>query len=79
VGDIRFDTMRHGGAGYASAKRGVVGLVRYYANSMGQRNIRANTVNPTGVRTPMVVNEQFAERTPILASARRCRICFPVR
>ena len=57
VGDIRFDTMSRGGAGYASAKHGVVGLMRYYANSLGERNIRANTVNPTGVRTPMVVNE----------------------
>jgi hypothetical protein len=34
VSDIRFDTMSRGGAGYASAKHGVVGLMRYYANSL---------------------------------------------
>ena len=60
VGGIRFDTMSHGGAGYAAAKHGVVGLMRYYANALGEKNIRVNTVNPTGVNTPMVVNEQFA-------------------
>jgi len=61
VGGIRFDTMSHGGAGYASAKHGVVGLMRYYANALGEKNIRVNSVHPTGVNSPMVVNEQFAE------------------
>ena len=56
----RFDTMSHGAAGYASAKHGVVGLMRHYANGLGEKNIRVNTVNPTGVSTPMIMNEQFA-------------------
>jgi SDR family mycofactocin-dependent oxidoreductase len=60
AGGFRFDTMSHGAAGYASAKHGVVGLMRYYANGLGEKNIRVNTVNPTGVSTPMIMNEQFA-------------------
>jgi SDR family mycofactocin-dependent oxidoreductase len=59
AGGIRFSTMSHGGAGYAAAKHGVVGLMRYYANALAEKNIRVNSVHPTGVMTPMVVNEQF--------------------
>jgi SDR family mycofactocin-dependent oxidoreductase len=61
AGGIRFSTMSHGGAGYAAAKHGVVGLMRYYANSLAEKNIRVNSVHPTGVATPMVVNEQFMQ------------------
>lgn len=61
VGGVRFDTMSHGGAGYVAAKHGVVGLMRYYANALAQKNIRVNSVHPTGVATPMVVNDQFIE------------------
>jgi SDR family mycofactocin-dependent oxidoreductase len=61
VGGTRFSTMSHGGAGYAAAKHGVVGLMRYYANSLAEKNIRVNSVHPTGVNSPMVVNEQFAQ------------------
>ena len=61
VGGIRFSTMSHGGAGYTAAKHGVVGLMRYYANSLAEKNIRVNSVHPTGVATPMVVNEQFIQ------------------
>jgi NAD(P)-dependent dehydrogenase (short-subunit alcohol dehydrogenase family) len=53
--------MSHGTAGYAAAKHGVVGLMRYYANSLAEKNIRVNSVHPTGVMTPMVVNEQFMQ------------------
>jgi SDR family mycofactocin-dependent oxidoreductase len=48
-----------GQAGYVAAKHGVVGLMRLYASQLGKYNIRVNTVHPTGVNTPMVVNEQF--------------------
>jgi SDR family mycofactocin-dependent oxidoreductase len=61
VGGTRFSTMSHGGAGYAAAKHGVVGLMRYYANSLAEKNIRVNSVHPTGVNSPMVVNEQFMQ------------------
>jgi SDR family mycofactocin-dependent oxidoreductase len=46
-----------GGLGYAAAKHGLVGLMRSYANNLAQHNIRVNTVHPTGVNTPMVMND----------------------
>ena len=46
-----------GGLGYTAAKHGVVGLMRAYANYYGKDSIRVNTVHPTGVNTPMVVND----------------------
>jgi SDR family mycofactocin-dependent oxidoreductase len=49
-----------GGLGYTAAKHGVVGLMRNYAINLAPHRIRVNTVHPTGVRTPMVVNEAFA-------------------
>jgi SDR family mycofactocin-dependent oxidoreductase len=50
-----------GGLGYAAAKHGVVGLMRSYANNLAPHNIRVNSVHPTGVRTPMIVNDVMAE------------------
>jgi SDR family mycofactocin-dependent oxidoreductase len=49
------------GLGYAAAKHGVVGLMRSYANNLAPNWIRVNTIHPTGVRTPMVVNEAMGE------------------
>lgn len=45
--------------GYVAAKHGIVGLMRSYANILGPQNIRVNTVHPTGVMTPMIMNESF--------------------
>lgn len=45
--------------GYTAAKHGVVGLMRSYANALAPHRIRCNTVHPTGVNSPMVVNEAF--------------------
>jgi SDR family mycofactocin-dependent oxidoreductase len=50
-----------GVAGYTAAKHGVVGLMRMYAVSLGAHSIRCNTVHPTGVNSPMVVNEAFGQ------------------
>jgi NAD(P)-dependent dehydrogenase (short-subunit alcohol dehydrogenase family) len=61
-----------GGLGYAAAKHGVVGLMRVYANNLAPHSIRVNTVHPTGVRTPMVVNEamgEFLAQDPSLSNA----------
>jgi SDR family mycofactocin-dependent oxidoreductase len=46
-----------GALGYAAAKHGVVGLMRSFANWLSPHGIRVNTVHPTGVATPMVLNE----------------------
>jgi (+)-trans-carveol dehydrogenase len=42
---------------YVAAKHGVVGLMRTFAVELGHHMIRANTVNPTHVSTPMVLND----------------------
>ena len=46
---------------YSAAKHGVVGLMRTLANELAPHSIRVNTVHPTGVNTPMVVNDFMAE------------------
>ncbi len=61
-----------GGLGYTAAKHGVVGLMRTYANTLAPHSIRVNTVHPTGVNTPMVVNDamqEFLAQDPSLSNA----------
>jgi SDR family mycofactocin-dependent oxidoreductase len=41
---------------YVAAKHGVVGLVGSLANELAKYQIRANTLHPTNVRTPMIDN-----------------------
>jgi SDR family mycofactocin-dependent oxidoreductase len=45
--------------GYIAAKHGVVGIMRGLARVLAPDQIRINTVHPTGVATPMVMNEAF--------------------
>jgi len=56
-----FSVRSHGFAGYHAAKHGVVGLMRYNATSLAEKNIRVNSVHPTGVATPMLLNEPAAQ------------------
>jgi SDR family mycofactocin-dependent oxidoreductase len=61
-----------GGLGYTAAKHGVVGLMRSYANYLAKYSIRVNTVHPTGVNTPMVVNDvmqEFLQADPSMGQA----------
>jgi SDR family mycofactocin-dependent oxidoreductase len=62
-----FATRNPGLAGYTAAKHGVIGLMRYYATALAEKEIRVNSVHPTGVATPMIQNEamdQVFERDP---------------
>lgn len=43
-------------AHYAAAKHGTVGLMRTLATELGAHGIRANTIHPTQVNTPMINN-----------------------
>lgn len=43
-------------AHYVSAKHGLVGLMRTFANELAPRRIRVNTVHPTNVDTDMIQN-----------------------
>jgi SDR family mycofactocin-dependent oxidoreductase len=67
-----FGTKSHGTAGYTAAKHGVVGLMRYYANTLAEKNIRVNSVHPSVVDTPMIINEsvaQYVSNHPELSAA----------
>ncbi|OBF16230.1 mycofactocin-coupled SDR family oxidoreductase [Mycobacterium sp. ACS4331] len=43
---------------YVAAKHGVVGIMRTLAVELGQHMIRVNTVHPTHVNTPLLMNEE---------------------
>jgi SDR family mycofactocin-dependent oxidoreductase len=47
--------------GYTAGKTGVIGLMRALAGSLAHLSIRVNTVHPTGVNTPFVVNDMWAK------------------
>lgn len=56
-------------AHYAAAKHGVVGLMKSLANELAPHGIRVNTVHPTNVGTPMILNEgTYAHFRPDLES-----------
>ncbi len=42
---------------YVAAKHGIVGLIRSFAVELGPRNIRVNSIHPTPVNTPMLIND----------------------
>lgn len=59
-------------SGYVAAKHGVVGLMRSFATWLAPHNIRVNTVHPTGVASPMIMNDYVANyiaEHPDIASA----------
>jgi SDR family mycofactocin-dependent oxidoreductase len=71
---LRFITTNYDGGydGYGAAKYALVGLMRAYAGRLAEHSIRVNTVHPTGVGSPMVMNEhfgKFAEQNPLLMVA----------
>jgi (+)-trans-carveol dehydrogenase len=45
------------GGGYTEAKHGLVGMMRAYAHELAPHLIRVNSIHPTNVNTPMIVNE----------------------
>jgi SDR family mycofactocin-dependent oxidoreductase len=47
---------------YAASKHGVVGLMRSAANAYAPHKIRVNSVNPSGVATPMIINDFVINR-----------------
>lgn len=46
-------------AHYVAAKHGVTGLMRTFANELAPHWIRVNSVNPTQVDTPMIMNDEI--------------------
>jgi SDR family mycofactocin-dependent oxidoreductase len=53
---------------YTASKHGVVGLMRGFAKMLAPYSIRVNTVHPTGVNTPMVVNDRMQARLAELSA-----------
>jgi SDR family mycofactocin-dependent oxidoreductase len=53
-----------GGEGYTASKHAIVGLARGWTRWLAPHNIRVNTVHPSGVRTPMIVNEAVEAMFP---------------
>ncbi|MCP4436377.1 MAG: mycofactocin-coupled SDR family oxidoreductase [Actinomycetia bacterium] len=49
----------YGAPAYNAAKHGVVGLMRSLALELAPNQIRVNSIHPTSVATPMIVNEVF--------------------
>lgn len=44
-------------APYTASKHAVLGLARTLSNELAEYSIRVNTIHPTGVATPMILNE----------------------
>lgn len=55
-----FEAHNPGLAGYTAAKHGAIGLMRYYATTLAEKEIRVNSVHPAGVASPMIQNEAAA-------------------
>jgi len=70
--------MTRAALGYTASKHGVVGLMRAYANGLAPYSIRVNSVHPTGVRTPMVVNDAVGEWLSQPSSAGSSANALPV-
>jgi (+)-trans-carveol dehydrogenase len=49
----------YGSPAYNAAKHGLVGFMRSLALEVAPNNIRVNTVHPTSVATPMIINDVF--------------------
>jgi len=45
------------GGGYGESKHGLVGMMRSYAHELAPHMIRVNTIHPSNVKTPMIMNE----------------------
>ncbi len=75
-----FDSMSHGAAGYTAAKHGVIGVMRHYATSLAEKNIRVNSVHPGGVATPMIINEAMGRligEDPEFGKAQQPKLSMP--
>jgi len=75
-----FETISHGAAGYTAAKHGVIGVMRHYATSLAEKDIRVNSVHPGGVATPMIINEAMGLLVgdqPEFGEAQRPKLSMP--
>lgn len=65
---------------YYAAKHALSGLCKAYSNSLGPKGIRVNTIHPTGVATPMIMNDffpQYIAANPAMGAAMQNPIPVP--
>ena len=48
-------------AHYTASKYGLIGLMKVLAKELAPERIRVNTIHPTGVQTPMILNQPMYE------------------
>lgn len=63
---------------YTASKHAVVGLMRAFAVELAPFSIRVNSLHPTGVRTPMVMNQAMDDFRAKWPHAERIRNLLPV-
>jgi SDR family mycofactocin-dependent oxidoreductase len=65
-------------AHYVATKHGVTGLMRAFANELAPHMIRVNSIHPTQVETPMIMNDEiFRLFRPDLAAPTRADMIPP--
>jgi NAD(P)-dependent dehydrogenase (short-subunit alcohol dehydrogenase family) len=61
---VQARTPRRGLGAYTASKHGVAGLMKSIALELGEYNIRANTVLPGAIHTPMIDNDSTGVLNP---------------
>jgi SDR family mycofactocin-dependent oxidoreductase len=61
---VQARTARRGLGAYTASKHGVAGLMKSIALELGEYNIRANTVLPGAIHTPMIDNDSAGALNP---------------
>jgi len=61
---VQARTARRGLGAYTASKHGVAGLMKSIALELGEYNVRANTVLPGAIHTPMIDNDSAGALNP---------------
>lgn len=67
-----------GSLAYGATKHAVIGLMRSYSNILAPSRIRVNTVNPSAVASPMVLESDVMEFIEVHECAEQWRMPMPV-
>ena len=73
---VQARTPRRGLGPYTASKHGVCGLMKSIALELGEYGIRANTVLPGAIHTPMIDNESAGALTPGAAEQENRRTSY---
>jgi SDR family mycofactocin-dependent oxidoreductase len=73
---VQARTARRGLGAYTASKHGVAGLMKSIALELGEYNIRANTVLPGAIHTPMIDNDSAGALNPNAEDGENRRTSF---